>query len=75
MESKRFLDLDAGSTYVDGIIQLISQHANKLIQRWGQENAPPPAHVYSLEGREGPGLRVIQKTFQGDFEVQNFNSI
>jgi len=54
---------------LDGILQAISLHANKLIQKWGQENAPPPAHVYSLEGQEGGGLQVIQKTFQGNFEV------
>ena len=54
---------------VDAIVQEISKHAKQLVEKWGQENLPPPPHVYSLENTRGGGLQVIQKTFQGDFEV------
>ena len=56
----------------EAIIGKINEHATELIQKWGQENAPPPAHLYSLENVLGGNLHVIQKTFQGDFEVFPF---
>jgi hypothetical protein len=54
---------------IEAIVQAISDHARVLLQKWGQENAPPPADIYSLNNVQGSGLHVIQKTFQGDFEV------
>ena len=54
---------------IEAIVQAISDHARVLLQKWGQENAPPPADIYSLDNIQGSGLHVIQKTFQGDFEV------
>ena len=54
---------------VDAIVQAITQRAQQLLQKWGQENVPPPPHFYSLDNIQGGGLHVIQKTFQGDFEV------
>jgi hypothetical protein len=54
---------------VEAIVQEISEQAKKLLEVWGQENAPPPAHIYSLDNIQGGGLHVIQKTFQGNFEV------
>ena len=47
----------------------ISTHAKAMVDKWGQENIPPPAAVYSLENRRDGNLHVIQNTFQGDFEV------
>lgn len=49
----------------------ISERARQLLEKWGQENAPPPAHIYALNNRQGGGLHVIQKTFIGDFEVSS----
>jgi hypothetical protein len=57
---------------VDAIVEEIAQHAQKLIQRWGRENPPPPCHFYSLDNVIGGGLHVIQKTFLGDFEVSPY---
>ena len=54
---------------VETILSEINELAMKLVQKWGQENAPPPAHLFSLDNRQGVGLHVIQKTFVGDFEV------
>ena len=54
---------------VEVIVERISEHARSLVEKWGQENAPPPAHIYSLDNMMGGGLHVIQKTFVGDFEV------
>jgi hypothetical protein len=56
---------------IDVIVQGISNHANELIAKWGQENAPPPPYIYSLKNTPNSpmgGLHVIQKIFQGDFE-------
>jgi len=58
----------------EGIVQAITQHAEPLIQKWGEENAPPPAHIYSLDNHKGGGLHVVQKTFQGEFEVVHLMS-
>jgi hypothetical protein len=57
---------------VDAILQEISEHARRLIEKWGQQNAPPPAHVYSLDNIAGGGLHIVQKTFIGDFEVPDY---
>jgi hypothetical protein len=54
---------------VEAIVQEISRRAQQMVQKWGQENMPPPADVYSLANTHGGNLHVIQKTFQGDFEV------
>jgi hypothetical protein len=51
-------------------VEEISTRAQQLVQKWGQENIPPPAHIYSLGNSQGSGLHVIQKTFIGDFEVK-----
>lgn len=54
---------------IDAILQEISEHARQLVGKWGQENVPPPAHVFSLDNIQGGGLHVVQKTFIGNFEV------
>ena len=66
---RRRVSVTGLSLITEGIVEEISRHAQKLVDRWGEENAPPPAHIYSLESHEGGGLHVVQKTFQGDFEV------
>src|ERR1700736_728928 len=56
---------------IETIVQAISNHANELIATWGQENVPPPAHIYSVKNTPDVGmggLYVVQKIFQGDFE-------
>jgi mannosyl-oligosaccharide glucosidase len=54
---------------VDTILRWVTEHGHRLIEKWGKENPPPPAYVYSLENRVGAGLQVVQKVFIGDFEV------
>ena len=54
---------------LDVIMEVLTQRAQQILQKWGQENVPPPAHFYSLDNIQGGGLHIIQKTFQGDFEV------
>jgi mannosyl-oligosaccharide glucosidase len=54
---------------VDAILQEIADNAQRLVGKWGQQNAPPPANVYSLNNMKGGGLHIVQKTFIGDFEV------
>jgi hypothetical protein len=66
---------EVGNNEVEAIVQAISDHARVLLQKWGQENAPPPADIYSLDNVQGSGLHVIQKTFQGDFEVIPLTSL
>jgi hypothetical protein len=56
---------------IDTILKWVTDRGQKLIQKWGKENPPPPAHVYSLENLQGAGLNVIQKVFAGDFEVSH----
>jgi hypothetical protein len=68
-KAKGYSPLKDWSLMVETILVEINKLAKKLIQKWGQENAPPAAHLYSLDNRQGSGLHVIQKTFVGDFEV------
>lgn len=68
-KAKGYSILENWGLMVEAIVEEISEHARKLVEKWGEENAPPPAHIYSLDNRQGGGLHVIQKTFVGDFEV------
>ena len=52
----------------EAIVGEISENARRLIGIWGQDNTPPPAHIFSLTNKQGPGLQVIQKIFHGEFE-------
>lgn len=41
----------------------------EYIEKYGEENAPPPEQVYTLDNKIGPGnLHLVQKVFQGAFE-------
>ncbi|KAK1912124.1 hypothetical protein P3342_009723 [Pyrenophora teres f. teres] len=40
-----------------------------LLKKWGEENPPPPAQVYTIQHLPGQGnMHLIQKVFEGPFE-------
>ena len=41
-----------------------------LLGKYGEDNAPPPAQVYTISNEPGRGnLHMVQKVFEGAFEV------
>jgi hypothetical protein len=48
----------------------MKSEVNEMIQRFGQENPPPPAQVFTVKNAPGDGnIHLIQKVFKGAFEV------
>ncbi|KAA8643296.1 mannosyl-oligosaccharide glucosidase [Aspergillus tanneri] len=42
---------------------------NKIIQKYGAENPPPPSQVFTIKNVPGEGnLHLVQKVFKGEFE-------
>lgn len=42
---------------------------DQLVAKYGEENPPPPAQVYTIQHLPGPGnIHMIQKVFEGAFE-------
>ncbi|GFF35755.1 probable mannosyl-oligosaccharide glucosidase [Aspergillus lentulus] len=54
----------------------MKSEVNEMIQRFGQENPPPPAQVFTIKNVPGDGnIHLIQKVFKGAFEFDIlFNS-
>ncbi|KAF4221403.1 hypothetical protein CNMCM8980_003465 [Aspergillus fumigatiaffinis] len=54
----------------------MKSEVNEMIQRFGQENPPPPAQVFTVKNAPGDGnIHLIQKVFKGAFEFDIlFNS-
>jgi mannosyl-oligosaccharide glucosidase len=49
----------------------IKQSVDYLVEKYGQENPPPPFAIYTLKNNAGIGNHhLVQKTFEGDFEVR-----
>lgn len=45
------------------------QSIEKAIEKYGQDNAPPPFQLYTLDNEVGTGnLHIVQKVFEGAFE-------
>ena len=43
-----------------------------MIERYGQDNAPPPWSIFTMPNDIGPGnMHIVQKVFEGPFEVDN----
>lgn len=48
----------------------MKEEIDKLIEQYGQDNAPPPWTIFALPNDAGPGnMHVVQKVFEGAFEV------
>ncbi|KAN0102863.1 glycoside hydrolase family 63 protein [Hyaloscypha variabilis] len=58
------------------LFKILKESVDKYIERYGEENAPPPSQVYTITHNPGPGnIHMIQKVFEGDFEFDViFNS-
>ncbi|KAL1960023.1 hypothetical protein VTO42DRAFT_195 [Malbranchea cinnamomea] len=49
---------------------VMKQEINALIQKYGAENTPPPAQLFTIPHRPAKGnTHVVQKVFQGPFEL------
>ncbi|KAJ5033375.1 uncharacterized protein L3040_008493 [Drepanopeziza brunnea f. sp. 'multigermtubi'] len=58
------------------LLKMLKVQIDKYIDRFGEENPPPPFQLYTIENKAGPGnLHLVQKVFEGDFEFDViFNS-
>ena len=58
------------------LFQQLKGEIDKYIEKYGEDNAPPPFQVYTLPNNAGTGnLHLIQKVFEGNFEFDIiFNS-
>ncbi len=51
------------------LFQHLKGQVDALVARYGEEDPPPPAQVYTIEHLPGPGnIHVAQKVFEGPFE-------
>ena len=51
------------------IFQLMKGEVDAAIEKYGQENPPPPWQIYTVPNRIEPGnLHIVQKVFDGPFE-------
>lgn len=47
----------------------MKEQIDEYLEKYGEENAPPPWSVYTITNNPGPGnMHMIQKVFQGNFE-------
>ena len=58
------------------LFKLLKDQIDEHLEKYGEENAPPPWQVYTIINKPGPGnLHMIQKVFEGNFEFDIiFNS-
>ena len=48
----------------------MKEEVDGVIQKYGAEQPPPPAQLFTLANRPGKGnVHVVQKVFRGAFEV------
>ena len=52
------------------IFSQMKEVIDEAIERYGQEDAPPPWSIFTLRNSIEPGnMHVVQKVFEGAFEV------
>lgn len=52
---------------------MLKEQIDEYIQKYTQENPPPPCQLYTLKSEAGPGnVHFVQKVFEGAFEVNMF---
>lgn len=51
--------------------QVLKANVEWYIAKYGQENIPPPAQLFTLANgaNEGANVHLVQKVFEGAFEV------
>lgn len=50
----------------------MKQVIDAYIQKYGNENPPPPWQAFTISHNPGPGnMHLIQKVFEGPFEVRD----
>jgi mannosyl-oligosaccharide glucosidase len=48
----------------------MKESVNEMVAKYGQENPPPPAQVFTIKHSPGDGnIQLVQKVFRGAFEV------
>ena len=51
------------------LFQHMRSSIDEYMQKYGNENAPPPHQVFTISNQAGPGnLHLLQKVFEGSFE-------
>ncbi len=51
------------------LFRQLKEQMDKYVEKYGEENAPPPSQVYTIPQKPGQGnLHMIQKVFEGNFE-------
>ncbi|KUJ11600.1 glycoside hydrolase family 63 protein [Mollisia scopiformis] len=58
------------------LFKLLKDQIDEYLEKYGEENAPPPWQTYTIINKPGAGnLHMIQKVFEGNFEFDIiFNS-
>jgi len=52
------------------LFNLMKGEVGEAIKKYGAENPPPPAQVFTIRNAPGEGnLHYVQKVFKGAFEV------
>lgn len=59
------------------LFKTLKEEIDKYIAEYGEENAPPPWQVYTINNNPGTGnLHLVQKVYEGSFEFDViFNSV
>lgn len=53
------------------LFNLMKGEVGEAIKKYGAENPPPPAQVFTIRNAPGEGnLHYVQKVFKGAFEVR-----
>jgi len=53
------------------MFNLMKGEVGEAIRKYGAENPPPPAQVFTIRNAPGEGnLHYVQKVFKGAFEVR-----
>lgn len=51
------------------LFKSLKEQIDGYLEKYGDENAPPPCQVFTIQNKPGPGnLHMIQKVFEGNFE-------
>lgn len=55
------------------LFQAVKEQVNSYLEKYGQENIPPPSQLFTIPVGSSPGANVhlIQKVFEGAFQVSS----
>jgi mannosyl-oligosaccharide glucosidase len=52
------------------LFSMLKEQIDEYIEKYTEQNPPPPHQLYTLKAKGGPGnMQIVQKVFEGAFEV------